>query len=125
MTDQPKSTTQLSPEEWKQLCLLNCQQLQNFIGSIPPQIESGAPGLTADHLAMIDNHVVRARTFLNAWTRAKPVVSTAEQQAQVMAQVPAIDAAPASNGAAEPQKGKGGWPKGRKRNAPRADVGMQ
>lgn len=72
MTDQPKST-QLSPEEWKQLCLLNGQQLLNFLSGIPPQIESGAPGLTVEHMAQIDAHVARARNFLGAWLRSRPV----------------------------------------------------
>jgi hypothetical protein len=77
VTDQPKST-QLSPEEWKQLCCLNSKQLFDYITNIPAMVKADetAPitaGLTAQHVAEINAHIERGAQFLGAWLRSKPV----------------------------------------------------
>lgn len=87
---------ELSPEEWKQLALLNCAQLQTFLTNIPPHIESGASGLTAQHMVLVQEHTARGRVFLTAWANSKQRI--APQPVQVVA-----------NGAA-PEKRKRGRP---------------
>lgn len=62
---------ELSPEEWKQLALLNCAQLQTFLNNIPPHVESGASGLTAQHMGLVQEHTARGRIFLTAWANSK------------------------------------------------------
>lgn len=107
----PNKVAQLTPEEWKQLVLLNAAQLQNWLQGIPGNTESGAAGVTADHLALVDGHLNRLRTFLRAWSVAKIDVP-AQRSAPSQPATSTIDAA---------AKGKGGWPKGKKRT-PRAAV---
>lgn len=98
---------QLRPEEWKTMSLLNLAQVQNFITSIPGVLESGKPGIEAEHLAVFDSEVARARTMLLGWQRSRFDVPQAEAPKQE---------AHAGNGAAEPApKRKGGWQKGRPR----------
>lgn len=94
MTEQAK-TVGLSPDEWKQLCVLNCAQLQNYLNGIAPQTEGGASGLNAEHLALIDQHVARGRAFLNAWAASKPVPAP-----------PKAAVVEIGNGAAAPEKAK-------------------
>lgn len=72
MTEQPK-TVGLSPDEWKQLCVLNCAQLQQYLNGIAPQTEGGASGLTAEHLGLIEQHTARGHAFLNAWAASKAI----------------------------------------------------
>lgn len=103
MTEQTTGkVAQLTPEEWKHLGVLNVVQLQNFLQSIPSNGETGVSGLTAGHMALVDDHIERLRTFLNAWARAKLDLSLKTE---------AKPKAEASNGAVK----KGGWPKGKKR----------
>lgn len=93
---------QLTPEEWKQLCILNMVQLHNYLQSIPGNTETGASGLTDQVRNIIDAHLARGHTFLRAWQLSR------FEMPQVRVAQPA---APASNGAVK----KGGWPKGKKR----------
>lgn len=84
MSDQ--KSTQLSPEEWKQLCVLNCQQLVNFLSSVPAMglIEDvPVSGMTADRLVEIENHLVRGKQFLMAWARSRPVGVEQQKEAKV------------------------------------------
>lgn len=97
MTEQPK-TVGLSPDEWKQLCVLNCAQLQNYLTGIAPQTEGGASGLTPEHLALIEQHVARGKAFLVAWGASRPVIAPQPQEAK--------PAQPAANGAAVEPRAK-------------------
>lgn len=106
MTEQ---TITLKGEQWKQLALLSYAQLQKFLGDLPPQTETGESGLTDQHLALIDAHLAEARLFLRSWRAARIAMPQAEQPAQQ-----------AANGT-EPKR-RGGWPKGKKRNAPNQAV---
>lgn len=108
MTEQPQRT-QLSPEEWKQLCVLNVAQLHTHLQNLPPVLEGGTSGMTAEQMTAIEAHLARGSQFLNAWARAKPL-QTAQQSSALAPQEPAQEA----NGA-EPVRRKGGWPKGKKR----------
>lgn len=115
MTEQPQRT-QLSPDEWKQLCLLNVNQLLTHLQNLPAVLEGGTSAMTVEQMSAIETHLARGKTFLTAWARSKPV------QAQEV--VPTTrDAIPASairlegesaNGAA-PVKRRGGWPAGKPR----------
>lgn len=99
---EPK-TMQLAPADWKQLCLLNAAQLHGYIEMIPPHNEGGASALTDDALREIDAHLERGRALLRAWRVARMPAVVAEVKVQ-------------TNGADPVKpKGKGGWPKGRKR----------
>lgn len=109
MTEQPQRT-QLSPEEWKQLCLLNLAQLQTHLQNLPPVLEGGSSAMTAQQMQAIEDHLNRGRQFLNAWARAKLI------QPVVQPEIKPQEAVQAANGAAPPKK-RGGWPKGKKRNA--------
>lgn len=88
MSEQPKST-QLSPEEWKQLCVLNAKQLFDYINNLPSMARETeespvVSGMTPQHIAAIEAHIARGSQFLNAWARSKPVqeaASPAPQQA--------------------------------------------
>lgn len=101
---QPAFTT-LSPDEWKQLCLLNVGQLQNYLLGIPALTESGASGMTDEHLAQIEAHVTRGQSFLIAWRKSSVGAARIEP--------PAAHAE--GNGAEPTIKRRGGWPKGKKR----------
>jgi hypothetical protein len=49
MTDTPK-TMQLSPADWRQLLLLNVEQLHGYLSSVPPNTETGVSAMTdEDH----------------------------------------------------------------------------
>lgn len=67
-------TTQLSPEEWKGLCVLNAVQFHAFLQSIPGQNDDGSVGLTDRHLELAVQHMDRWRSFLQAWARSAPIV---------------------------------------------------
>lgn len=107
----PRPTTALTGEEFKTLAMTNVVQLQNWLTSIPAHIESGAAGLTAGHLDLIDAHLNRCRMFLRSWSLTKIEVPPQSVQAQPRAQPDGAQ----MNGA-QPSPRKGGWPKGRKRN---------
>lgn len=107
---EPRTTAQLMPEEWKQLCLLNVGQLHAFLQSIPSATETGASNLTDEHYAMIEAQIARAATFLNAWRRARIPGSIAEP-AKVEAPTPEAKAASMNGGS----KRRGGWPRGKPR----------
>lgn len=118
MTDPTASPSgkvaQLTPEEWKQLVLLNAAQLQNYLQSIPGNTEGGASGLNDGNLALIDAHIARGRSFMRAWSLARLTVPQQATAPQPQAQ----DGAPApeqANGAEPAPKRTGGWPKGKKR----------
>lgn len=100
----PQKTTQLTPEEWKQLCILNVTQLHSFIQGIPSHTEGGVAGINDHHLALIEGHLQRGAAFLRAWQKSKTIIPVAEE------------AAPQET-ADEAPKRKGGWPKGKKRTA--------
>lgn len=100
MTEQPQRT-QLSPEEWKQLCLLNLAQLQTHIQGMPPVLEGGLSAMTAEQMAAIDTHLTRGKSFLNAWARAKPLV-TAEVRGPVDQAAPQVTNQ--TNGAEPPRQ---------------------
>lgn len=106
MTEQTAKTIQLKGEQWKQLAILNVAQLQNFLQSIPGNIESGASGLTDGQIALVEDHIAEMATILRAWRVSKGPVVQPQQPAETVVQ---------TNGAAEPAKAKGGWPKGKPR----------
>lgn len=86
MTEQPKST-QLSPEEWKQLCVLNAKQLFDYINNLPSMARETeespvVSGMTPQHIAAIEAHIMRGSQFLNAWARSKPVQEAANPAPQ-------------------------------------------
>jgi hypothetical protein len=110
MTEQTGKTAQLTPEEWKQLCVLNVAQLQQFLQNIPSNTEGGTSGFTDEHMALIDGHLQRGRSFLRAWSLARVAVQGAQPQPAAPAQA---SEQPQPNGAAPARRG--GWPKGRKR----------
>ena len=89
MTDQPK-TAQLSPEEWKQLCVLNINQLQTHLQNMPAVLEGGSSAMTAERIAEIETHLNRGRTFLNAWARSKAI----QVQPAAPVEVPAVNEPP-------------------------------
>lgn len=107
----------LSPDEWKQLCLLNAGQLQSYLNGIPALTENGSSGLTAEHLTLIDGHLNRGGLLLQGWLRSRAAGSVAapvKPAAETAPDAPAEATKPTEpNGAAKPRKG--GWPKGRKR----------
>lgn len=109
MTDQtaPKPTTALTGDEFKVLALTNVSQLQNWLNAIPGCLESGAAGLTADHLDLIDKHLNRCRMFLRSWSLTKVDVQPAAAPVQVQTESQ-------GNGAAPPKR-TGGWPRGKPR----------
>lgn len=113
MTDTPAKTIQLKGEQWKQLALLHVAQLSQYLQNIPGSVETGAAGLTDQHLAMIDQHLQEGAMILGAWRRSRGPAVQAQPQpaAPVQAEAPA---APQGNGVIAP-KGKGGWPRGKKR----------
>lgn len=128
------TTTALSPDEWKTLCMVNVTQLHSFLQNIPPMMETGVAGLTDEHLALIDGHLNRQRAFLNAWRRARAAGTVAEPVPQQEQPTPTrhppvmleqqASGEPAQNGHdTAPKKKRGGWPKGKKRNATRVDAG--
>lgn len=106
MTDSPK-TMQLAPAHWRQLCLLNAEQLHGFLSSIPAQTEAGASALTDELMAAIDHHVAEGRAFLTAWRKSRVPMMAAPEPAKIEQK--------ATNGAAEPKRKKGGWPLGKPR----------
>lgn len=95
-------TVQLSPEEWKQLCLLNVGQLQTYLQALT----TPAP----EHMAAIEAHMARWRDHMAAWCLARPL--STQPAAQTIAVEPEIK--PETNGAIAPKR-KGGWPKGKPR----------
>lgn len=104
-----EKTTSLTPEEWKQLCLLNVTQLHNFLQGVPAQTEGGVAGISDQHLALIEGHLQRGSAFLRAWQKSRPVIPVAKADDQSKP----VEA----NGV----KRKGGWPKGKKRT-PRGEA---
>lgn len=113
MTEQTTGkVAQLTPEEWKQLVLLNAAQLQNYLQGIPGNTETGVSGLSDKHMSLIAGHVDRFQTFLIAWSKARIMVSP---PVSAEASAPEADAPAHANGA-EPAAKKGGWPKGKKRS---------
>lgn len=120
-TPTPAKTIQLKGEQWKTLALLHVQQLSQYLQNIPGSVETGAAGLSDQHLGMIDVHIQEMALILGAWRRSRGPVAPQPQPAAPV-QVEAHDPAGGGqtgpmtmgNGAATP-KGRGGWPKGRKR----------
>lgn len=111
MAEPGGKVAQLTPEEWKQLVLLNMAQLQSYLQTVPGNTETGTSGLTDQHLALIDQHLARGRAFVRAWALARvemAPVNVAQPEAR-------------PNGAQEPKR-KGGWPKGKSRARPKAPM---
>lgn len=99
MTEPRKSAT-LSPDEWKQLALLGCVQLQNYLNGIPPVVESGASGLTVEHMAEIDRHLDRMKSLhLFGWRNSKSLQPVQQQPSTSFEQ-------PAQANGAEPPRQK-------------------
>lgn len=116
MTDQPKNPTiSLNGEQWKKLLLLNLEQLHAHLQQIPGNIETGASGLTDEHIANIDKHISEGVLLLRAW-RVSKIQVAAPQQAAAQETHQHADK---GNGAAPK---KGGWPKGKKRAARNQEV---
>ena len=63
MTEQSKTVTLFAPE-WQAICIGSANQLAGFFGS--------TAGLTDEHLAAIDTHIERLRTFARAWRAVSP-----------------------------------------------------
>lgn len=98
MTDQPK-TLALDSAEWKALLLSNIVRTHESV--------NGAKHITPEGLAMFNGHMDRMKGIAAAWHASLPANPAEDRTAPDQ---------PATNGAAKP-KGKGGWPKGKKRNA--------
>jgi hypothetical protein len=107
MTDTPK-TMQLSPADWRQLLLLNVEQLHGYLSSVPPNTETGVSAMTDEIMAVVDAHVARGRDLLVAWRKSR-LPGMAPARAQEAQQ------AVKTNGHVEPVKRRGGWPKGKPR----------
>jgi len=106
-----KPTLSLNPGEWQALAITNANQLSHFLGTIQAPTEAA--------LLEIDGHLIRLRSFLQAWRRSVPAASVA-----AAAPAQPAEAAPGSNGAAKPKR-KGGWPAGKKRTPKPAQPEMQ
>jgi len=104
MTDAPK-TMSLEPAEWQGIVATNTQRFFEFIKPL------AAPN--AEQSAAMQAYLDRMKFQVVAWERSapQPVPEPAAQLVEASA-----PAAPAANGA-EPKK-RGGWPRGKKRNAP-------
>ncbi len=102
MSDAPK-TLALNPAEWKALFVSNIDQLRQFV--------MDAGGLTPAGVTVVADHMDRMKSIAAAWQASQPPVTEAPQTQQAQPQG-------AANGAAAPVVKKGGWPKGKKRNAP-------
>lgn len=129
MTDAPR-TMELAPADWRQLVLLNVEQLGNYIASIPANTEAGLSALTAEHIVVIGSHLERGHQFLTAWSksrvpgmgqvRAKSATEMIEGAERIMEG----EIAEGLRNGAERQKRKGGWPLGKPRK-PKAEAGAK
>lgn len=99
-----QKTLALNPGEWKAL-LLN-----NIAGA--HQAVTNAENISQDGLAVLNGHLDRIKGIAAAWFASQPPVPAAENATPAVTQ----DAAQANG--APPVKKRGGWPKGKKRNAP-------
>lgn len=106
------ASTTLTGEEWRNLCLVNVNQMQQFLQNIPGVTEGGLPGMSADHLLGSFNHIERLQQFLTAWSKAKPLVA---EQPMTQAPAPQETAIETAADAPAKPKRKGGWPKGQPR----------
>ena len=97
MTEQSKTVTLFAPE-WQAICIGSANQLAGFFGS--------TAGLTDEHLAAIDTHIERLRTFARAWRAVSPQLERSEiQGAQPIN--PDMSPVPQPNGAdLSPRTGK-------------------
>ncbi|MDE2096881.1 MAG: hypothetical protein KGL39_06500 [Patescibacteria group bacterium] len=100
------ASTTLTGEEWRQLCLVNATQMHQFLTGIPGVNESGAPGLTADHLLSAFSHLERMQQFLTAWSKARAPQPEVNAPAQQESAPPNLET---------PPKRRGGWPAGKPR----------
>lgn len=107
MTEASPKVTQLTPEEWKSIVLVNFTQLTNWLQAIPGNTETGASGLTEERIQSIEAHLTRTATLLHGWSKAKLTITEAPK---AQAAAPAEQA----NGAAPPKR-RGGWPAGKPR----------
>lgn len=99
MTD--KKTLSLAPREWNALLASNADDLVTFF--------KGQPMPNAELYQHIAAHLDRMKAILPGWLASAPAPVDAGQVAEKEAQAQV-------NGAAKSKKG--GWPKGKKRNAP-------
>lgn len=116
MTALPKKTTQLTPEEWKQLVLLNVSQLGTFLQNIPGNTESGSAGFTEQHMQLIGGHLDRMGSFMRAWLVSRVDVPPSEVE------MPEDDLVTAESGSGGGEVRKGGWPKGKPRKSKDAEA---
>lgn len=103
-----KPTLSLDASEYRALVIANLMRAQDFVGA------NGA--VSAEHLKSFCEHMDRVKTLAAAWHFAAPPVTQAETtKAGVQ------EAAPATNGAHEPKKRRGGWPAGKPRKTAEAE----
>lgn len=113
MTESPR-TMQLLPADWRQLVLLNLEQLHGFISEIHPMTEAGVSALTDQHMAIVEAHVARGQQLLGAWRKSR--------MPGLAAPVKPAEAKAAQTNGAEPVKRRGGWPKGKSRKPVTAET---
>lgn len=105
MTDKP-NTLSLDGNEWRALIGENLNRATQFV--------QANQQLSAEHLKAFHDHMDRVKSLISAWHLSAPAMNAGEAQQREAE-------APKPNGAAPK---KGGWPKGKKRNAP-ANAGVQ
>jgi hypothetical protein len=115
MTEASQKAVALRPEEWRAIIKLALEQTHAFVVSIQP-LETGASGVDAQHIDVFDEQLARLSKFMRAWAKSRIDLP------RVGDEVPAEPVAAAQNGVHEPQKKRGGWPKGRKRAKPQAEA---
>lgn len=106
---------QLLPADWRQLVLLNLEQLHGFISEIHPMTESGVSALTDEHMAIVGAHVARGQELLVAWRKSRMPGLAAPAK-------PAEAKAAQTNGVETAKAKKGGWPKGKSRKPATAET---
>lgn len=109
MTDQSPKVVALNVTQWKAVVLSDLATLHQALTNIQ------APSDT--DIANIDLFVANTRNMLHGWKVAGVQAAAQAKAAAETTQVEVTEkpAASASNGAAEPTKRRGGWPKGKKR----------
>lgn len=107
MTDAPK-TLALDSAEWKALLLDNLARAHQAV--------TASQAINPEGLISLGQHLDRIKGIAAAWHASLPKDQLAPQPEPAPAQASA-------NGAEKPRKG--GWPKGKKRNAPRQAQAVQ
>ena len=103
MTDKP-TTLSLAPHEWRTLIVNNLAQATEFVQKNEQ--------LTLEQMGEFGAHLDRVKHLVAAWRASAPAT-----MADLKLPGEPMQQSAQSNGAV-PERKKGGWPKGRKRNQP-------